>query len=333
MIMCDVNDDYVDKMVLRWDDPHMARKVSRRDDEASQSDAAVDGWLSAQTSPNTQAAYRCDLEAFGSWCAREGAIALTADTATLVAFQAAREATGDSDSTIRRRWSALSSFFDYAVQHDLRASNPATGVNRPKVVPGDPSPTERLSADAVASYRAAAAALDPRLDALVALLVTDGLKVGEALALDIEHVTGRPPAATITVRRRGQPKRIVLDRDSAHALRRCIGKRRSGPVFVSERSAKSDVPHRLTRFGADHLIRQLRTSHATATVTANALRRFHINTAQADGTALDDLREGAGLAAMRSLRRYTDNTPDAPAIDDDADESQRRPPIRQEQTR
>ena len=68
-------------------------------------------------------------------------------------------------------------------------------------------------------------------------------------------------------------------------------------------------------------------------MTANALRRFHINTAQADGTALDDLREGAGLAAMRSLRRYTDNTPDAPAIDDDADESQRRPPIRQEQTR
>ena len=99
----------------------------------------------------------------------------------------------------------------------------------------------QLSDEAVASYRAAAAALDPRLDALVALLVCDGLKVAEALALDIEHVSGRPPATTITVRRRGQPKRIVLDRDSAHAVRRCIGKRRSGPVFVNERSSKSDA--------------------------------------------------------------------------------------------
>ena len=60
----------------------------------------------------------------------------------------------------------------------------------------------RLSEEAVASYRAAAAALDPRLEALVALLVSDGLKVAEALALDIDDVSGRPPATTITVRRR-----------------------------------------------------------------------------------------------------------------------------------
>lgn len=310
----------------------MASQVSRRDDEAVRLDAALDGWLSAKTSPNTQAAYRCDLEAFGTWCAREGAFPLTADTATVVAFQAARAANGDSYSTIRRRWSALSSFFDYAVQHELRAINPTTGVDRPKVVPGDPSPTERLSADVVASYRTAAESLDPRLAALVALLVTDGLKVAEALALDIERVTGRPPAATITVRRRGQPKRIVLDRDSARALRRCIGKRCSGPVFVSERSSKSDTPQRLTRFGADHLIRQLRHKHATATVTANALRRFHINTGQADGAAPDELREGVGLAAIRSLRRYTDNTSEEPSIDDVADQSRRPPPKRERQT-
>ena len=78
------------------------------------------------------------------------------------------------------------------------------GVDRPKVVSGDPSPTVRLSDEAVASYRAVAAALDPRLEALVALLVCDGLKVTEALALDIDDVSGRPPATTITVRRHGE---------------------------------------------------------------------------------------------------------------------------------
>ena len=142
--------------------------------------------------PNTRAAYRCDLEAFGNWCARQGAIPLTADTATLVAFQAAREAAGDSDSTIRRRWSALSSFYDFAVERELRCDQPSDSASiGPRCMSGDPSPTVQLSDEAVASYRAAAAALDPRLDALVALLVCDGLKVAEALALDVDDVSGR----------------------------------------------------------------------------------------------------------------------------------------------
>ena len=95
--------------------------------------STVEGWLNTQPSTNTRAAYRSDLDVFGRWCARHGAIPLTADTATLVAFQLAREAAGDSDSTIRRRWSALSSFYDYAVDHRLASGNPAVGADRPKV--------------------------------------------------------------------------------------------------------------------------------------------------------------------------------------------------------
>ena len=282
----------------------VAHKASSRGQQAAVQQSTLDGWLSSPLSPNTRAAYRCDLEAFGNWCAHQGAIPLTADTATLVAFQAAREATGDSDATLRRRWSALSSFYDFAVERDLRPINPALGVTRPKVLSGNPSPTVQLSEAAVASCRAVAAALDPRLEALVALLVCDGLKVAEVLALDIDDVAGRPPATTITVRRRGQSKRIVLDPDSARAVHRCVAKRRSGPVFVTERSSKSDTPHRLTRFGADHLIRQLRTDDNTEHVTANALRRFHINASQSGGDVLDDVRDRAGLADVRGVRRY-----------------------------
>ncbi len=303
----------------------MAPEPSSRDREQSRQRVAIEGWLNTQNSANTRAAYRCDLDTFGTWCAHRGAIPLTADTATLVAFQVAREAAGDSDSTIRRRWSALSSFFDYTVQHNLRAINPAIGVDRPKVTSGDPSPTAQLSAETVASYRAAASALDPRLDALVALLVADGLKVAEALALDIEHVSGRAPGATITVRRRNQAQRIVLDRDSARAVRRCIGTRRRGPVFVSERSSKSAVSQRLTRFGADHLIRQLRTDDASEPVTANALRRFHINTSQAGGSTLDEVRRGAGLATLRSVRRYNATPSEPPAPAGPVEPSERRP--------
>ena len=274
--------------------------------------AAMESWLDTKMSVNTRAAYRSDLELFGTWCACQGEIPLTADTATLIAFQAARAAEGDSDSTIRRRWSALSSFFTFAVESDLRSINPSVGIDRPKVVQGDPSPTVQLSEHAIESYRTAAAALDPRLEALVALLVCDGLKVGEALALDIEDVSRRSSTTVITVRRRGESKRIVLDSDTARAIRRCIGKRRAGPVFVSERATQATSPTRLTRFGADHLIRQLRIDAKSEAVTANALRRFHITTRQHSGAGLADIRDGAGLANTRGVRRYLDTTTESP---------------------
>ena len=302
----------------------MASNASSRSRTEARQRSAVEGWLSSQTSPNTRAAYRADLDVFGKWCSGQGALPLTADTATLVAFQTARQAAGDSASTIRRRWSALSSFYDFAVQLDQRSINPSVGVDRPKVVSGDPSPTIRLSERAVAAYRAAAAALDPRLEALVGLIVSDGLKISEALALDIEDVSGRKEATTITVRRRGETTQIVLDRDSARAIRQCVGQRRAGPVFVRERSTSYHAPDRLTRFGADHLFRQLRTSDTTEPVTANALRRFHITTRRRSGASLDAVRTGAGLAHVRGVERFVDQADDSTVTADVRSSSRRR---------
>jgi hypothetical protein len=39
-------------------------------------------------------------------------------------------------------------------------------------------------------------------------------------------------------------------------------------------------------------------------VTANALRRFHFATLEAGGVDLDEVRDRAGLADVRSVRRY-----------------------------
>ena len=256
----------------------MARNTSSRALAAARTTSTLERWLTAQASPNTRAAYRADFTLFGTWCAGRSAVPLTADTELLAAFQAARGALGDSSLTVRRRMSALSSFYEFAVEHDVVAVNPVVGVERPKVATDDPSPTAQLSTATVAAYRAAAALIDPRLEALVGLLVCDGLKVAEALALDIDDVSGRAPATAIIVWRRGEPQRVVLDLVSARAVRRCIGERSDGAVFVSERSAQAGNPTRLTRFGADHLIRQLRTDATTEPVTANALRRFHLET-------------------------------------------------------
>lgn len=279
-----------------------AAKSTSRADEALQL-RLIEAWLDSQASPNTSSAYRADINKFGAWCASRGSVALRADTTTLVAFQVAREAAGDSPSTLRRRWSALSSFYDFALNNEATTSNPVRGATRPHVRAGDPSPTPQLSASAVDAYRVLAASIDPRLDVLVRLLVCDGLKLGEALALDVDHVSGRPPKTTIMVRRRGQEKRITLHPDSARAIRQCVGSRRDGPLLTSERSRSDTERHRLTRFGADHLIRQLSKGNGSR-VTANELRRFHISTSHILEEDLEDVRERAGLADVRSVRRY-----------------------------
>jgi site-specific recombinase XerD len=295
--------------VLSGHDSSVARRSNRLGDEALQRSVAA-AWLETHLAPNTQAAYRTDLETFGRWCAKNGSIPIRADVATLMAFQAAREAAGDSVSTLRRRWSALSSFYEFAVDNDVAETNPVLGAVRPRIPKGDPSPTMQLSAQAVDGYRAVAAALDPRLDALVALLVSDGLKIGEALALDIEDVNGRPPKTMVTIRRRGVSKQVVLNADTARAILRCAGRRRGGPLFTSNRTATVDPPRRLTRFGADHLIRQLTTDNE-ARVTANELRRFHITANHEAGVDIDSVRARAGLADVRSVRRYVTQNSEA----------------------
>lgn len=236
----------------------------------------IEAWLAGQASANTRSAYRTDLEIFGRWCAQNRAVPLQADAATVAAFQLARQTAGDSAATLRRRWSSLSSFYRFAISADMTDANPTVGVQRPPSDPRDSAATPVLTQVAVDAYLATAAALDPRLDALVSLLVFDGLKLGEALALDVDDVTGRSPRVALTVRRGGVARRVILGPASARAVRRCIGRRRSEPMFTSERTASSSAaPRRLTRFGADHLIRQL-TDDGDERVTSNAFRRFYI---------------------------------------------------------
>lgn len=272
----------------------------------------VDTWLAGHASANTRSAYRTDLAMFGRWCAQHHSVPLAADTATLAAFGLARQAAGDSDATMRRRWSSLSSFFQYAVHTGNAASNPVDGVDRPVELSGNPSRTTLLSADAVDACLAMAALLDPRLEALVAMLVRDGIKLGEALAIDVDDISGRPPRTSVTIRRNGKTRRVTLDESTARALRRCAGRRTDQPLFISDHRARTRTPQRLSRFGADHLLRQLRYDNDER-VTANELRRFYITSQHQSGAALDDLRDDAGLSDTRGITRFVAKHQPSPA--------------------
>lgn len=116
----------------------------------------------------------------------------------------------------------MSSFYQYAIHAGTVASNPGEGIDRPIEPVGNPSETALLSADAVNAPLAMAAALDPRLGALVSMLVRNGIKLGEALSLDVDDISGRPPPHTsVTIHRNGKTRRVKLDSLTARAARRC----------------------------------------------------------------------------------------------------------------
>lgn len=267
--------------------------------------ALVEAWLAGLTSDNTRSGYRTDLATFSRWCVEEHAIPVCADTATLAAFGLARQAVGDSEATLRRRWSSLSSFYQYAMKTGTVANNPVAGIGRPPERPGSQSPTTVLTAEAVDAYLAVAAQLDPRLETLVSMLVRDGIKVGEALAIDADDITGRPPRTSVTIRRNGKTRRVRLDESTARAVRRCLGRRTGQPLFVSDHRARTRTPQRLSRFGADHLIRQLG-PFDDERVTANELRRFYITSQHDRGRDVNEVRIDAGLADARGVTRFVD---------------------------
>jgi site-specific recombinase XerD len=276
----------------------------------SKQTAIEQAWVAQQRTPNTRIAYRSDIETFSRWCVQRGSMPLHVDAATLIAFEAARQEAGDSPSTLKRRWASLSSFYRFAVDTDALRVNPVDAVERTSPAVLRSSTTEVLASSSVDAYLVAAAALDPRLEALVALLVYDGLKLGEALALDVDDVAGRPPKVSLVLRRRGAQQRIELTEPGGRAVRRCAGRRRGEPLFISARSnGPSRSSQRLTRFGADHLIRQL-TAPGAPRVTSNELRRYHFATSDDAGIDPQVIAAMTGLADARGLRRYsraTDN--------------------------
>ena len=231
-------------------------------------------WLAEQDSSNTQAAYRRDLESFVSWCAEEGRRPLDATPADIHEYRDSCLASGASNATVARRLSGLASFFRYVSDTGgSLAPNPVDGVTRP--ASDDADTRADLDFDDITSILGAASVLGPKTDALVSLLAREGVKLGDALAIDVDEVHVGRVAVTVDIVRRGETATLTVRRETADALVGVVGDRTDGPLFLGESASRTE-PSRLTRFGADFLIKRASAAaDVTKPVSANALLRAH----------------------------------------------------------
>ena len=168
----------------------------------------TEAWLAnRRLSEHTRAAYRRDVAGWLSWCAERDLDPLAASFLDVNAYARGLESSKLAPSTVARKMSGLSSWYEFLVKLRAIDANPVAGADRPPVA-RDHSATVGLTADEVDALIAAADG--PRNRAMILLLADLGLRVGELVGLDV------------TLQAMIAPEQVDILRDKGGAVGECI---------------------------------------------------------------------------------------------------------------
>jgi integrase/recombinase XerD len=154
----------------------------------------------------TLAAYRADLDDFAGFL--RGAPIEAADAETLRRYLARLDAAGMAPRTAARRLSALRQFHKFLFAEGVRADDPTSTLDSPRL--GRPLPKVLAAAEVEALIAAAGRRKEPeksRLLCLLELLYGAGLRVSEFVALPLAAATR--DARFLVVRGKGGKERLV----------------------------------------------------------------------------------------------------------------------------
>jgi site-specific recombinase XerC len=213
----------------------------------------------------------------------------------------AMHAQGLSAATLARRLSALSGLLGFAVECGQLADNVAAGVRppkRPKRLPRN-MPPEQTGL----MMHGTEAASEPRDRALVAVLYGCGLRVSEAVGLDLADVDLH--SGELRVLGKGRKERIVPMPEQVTALIR---------EYVAVRPATgSEQGLFLNRRGGRLTVRSVQrmlkaralATGADVSVTPHRLRHSYATQLLAGGVDLRAIQELLGHASLSTTERYT----------------------------
>ncbi|HTN10173.1 MAG TPA: tyrosine recombinase XerC [Acetobacteraceae bacterium] len=273
-------------------------------------------WLAAErrASPLTVQAYARDIAACLGFLTRH--IGAEPDLATLAGLRAAdlrawlawEAGKGIGAATRSRHLSALRSFFRFlARRHGV--SNPQVALlAAPRTHKPLPRALSTPDARAVAEDIGEAsdlAATQARDTALFSLLYGSGLRIAEALALDVADAPLPGSEAMLRVVGKGAKQRIVpvlpVVREAMAAwLRLHPSPTRDAPLFVGEKGG------RLNPGVAQRTLRNFRRQHGLPEhATPHALRHSFATHLLAGGADLRSIQDLLGHASLSTTQRYT----------------------------
>ncbi|BCJ69088.1 tyrosine-type recombinase/integrase [Polymorphospora rubra] len=283
----------------------------------------TEAWLrNRRLSEHTRDAYRRDVAGWLAWCAQRSVEPLAVSFLDVNAYARDLESTVDTRSgrpvaasTVARKLSALSSWYDFLVKLRALDANPVSGADRPRLN-RDHSATVGLAPDEVDALLAAAdTATGPtaaRNRAAVALLADLGLRVGELVSLDITDLGHERGHRSVRfVGKGGRPRRRALTPSTTYAVDAYLTDRAvtarvrldelTGPLLVTATGG------RLDRHAVFRLVRRLARDAgipAWSKLSPHSLRHAFATTARSEGVPLEDVQDAMGHADPRTTRRY-----------------------------
>jgi len=191
-------------------------------------------------SSNTVRTYRTDLELFLQFASNQGLKKLTElELNTFRLWLANQKEKGSSNSTISRRSSTARVFSTWAFQKGLIDSDPAIRLISPKVnktlpkVLGQKQATALMQTAANLEDEENSMALRMRDHAILEVLYSSGIRVGELTGLDIKDLDFT--RCTMRVIGKGNKERVVpFGQPAKEALRSYLDESR--PEFINEKS-------------------------------------------------------------------------------------------------
>jgi site-specific recombinase XerD len=273
-------------------------------------------WLTSLRSARTRRAYATDLRAWLAWLAARDVDVLAAGRVHADLWVAGQLDAGAEASSVRRRLSALSSFYRYCAAHDLTAQIPVAGVTRPVV---DPDYTATIGLDrAQARALISAADTDPgpqalRTAAVIRLLLHNALRVDEACAADVTDLGADAGHRVLRVTRKGARRaRVPLTPATGAALDAYLAARArhagledarqlAGPLLATATGGRLQQSHLW------ELVRRLARDAGIETwdqLSPHSLRHSAITLALDAGATLRDVQDYAGHKDPRTTRRY-----------------------------
>jgi integrase/recombinase XerC len=274
-------------------------------------------WLAAErrAAPLTVDAYGRDVAGFLGFLTRhlgaEPDLAALAglEAADIRAWLAAEAGEGKINATRARHLAAVRTFFRYlARRHGVR--NAALRlIATPRARPPVPKALSEAEARAVTTgvaEESETAAMQARDTALFSLLYGSGLRIAEALALDVRDAPLPGGTGALRVRGKGGKTRIVPVLDAVRAAMAAwlgLHPRRddpAAPLFLGARGA------RLNAAVAQKTIRDFRRHNGLPEhATPHALRHSFATHLLAGGADLRSIQELLGHASLSTTQRYT----------------------------
>jgi integrase/recombinase XerD len=253
----------------------------------------------AQFQARTREAYTIDLTLWARYLAEHDVDPLQVERTHLELWMRAEEARGLAPATIARRLGTVRGWYRYAVEEGHLTTDPGARVKPPKI-------RERVDLpyldrwDMAELVRVATGHDRPDARCLVIILGYNGLRISEALNLDVTSYTRSGGFDAITfVRKGGKPAVVPLVADACRAIEACVDGRKDGPLL------RNTCGRRMTRRNAHDLIDQLvAATGITKHVTPHTFRRSFVSIGLDAGVSLTDMAMSAGHEQMSTTLRY-----------------------------